>query len=201
VAVASHKERRLVTRRRVIVAIVILILLLLAGLFLLLPPKPPPPPAARIIDPSAFPSDSSADVGMRVKEQELGISLPVVEGDGWTVPLFKAAHYPGMKLPGQGGRSMLYAHAQSGMFGPLLAPGAKVGQHVEVDRQGQPALKYLVSQVFPKWAPSDLRWVQPGDHEQLVLLTCTSYNANDPRVIVVAEPDRSAMASGGSATP
>ncbi|MDP9326355.1 MAG: sortase, partial [Candidatus Dormibacteraeota bacterium] len=177
-AVAPQKERHWFTRRRAILAIVIGILLMVGGLLLLLPRKPAPP-AARIIDPSAFPSGASADVGMRVKEQELGISLPVVEGDGWTVPLFKAAHYPGMKLPGQGGRSMLYAHAQSGMFGPLLAPGAKIGDHVEVDRQGQSALKFVVNQVFPKWSPSDLLWVQPGDHEQLVLLTCTTYNAND----------------------
>lgn len=184
----------------ILLALGLLIAVIGVILFLRQPKKPTAGPVQPLIS-ASFPTPGADINGMQVKEQELGISLPVVEGDGWTVPLFKAAHYPGMKLPGEGARSMIYAHAQGGMFGPLLAPGAKVGDHVEVDRQGQPALKYLVSQVYPKWSPSDLLWVQPGDHEQLVLLTCTSYNANDPRVIVVAEPDRSALGSAGSTTP
>jgi LPXTG-site transpeptidase (sortase) family protein len=126
---------------------------------------------------------------MRVKVDELGIDLPLVEGDGWTVPLYKAAHYPGMKVPGEGQRSLLYAHAQAGMFAPLTL-GAP-GQHVEVSRPGKPTLYYVITEYYAKWPPSDLKWTQAGDHEQVVLLTCTTYSANDPRIIAVADPDPS----------
>jgi LPXTG-site transpeptidase (sortase) family protein len=176
--------------RQALVALLI-IALLVAGLVLLLnQPKKSAPPVAttpQIISPDLFPSPGP-DLGFRVKVAELGINLPVVEGDGWTVALYKAAHYPGMKLPGQGGRSMLYAHAQAGMFGPLLHPGGKVGQHVEVDRPGLPPLRYTITQFFAKWPPSDIRYLQPADHEELVLLTCTSFDPNGPRILAVAEP-------------
>ena len=87
---------------------------------------------------------------------------------------------------------MLYAHAQAGMFGPLLSPGGKVGQHVDVTRPGQATLRYRISQFFPRWSPSDIRYTQPADHEELVLLTCTSYDPNGPRILAVAEPDTTA---------
>jgi hypothetical protein len=76
------------------------------------------------------------------------------------------------------------------MFGPLLHPGGKVGQHVEVDRPGLPALRYTITQFFPSWPPSDIRYLQPGDHEQLILLTCTSFDPNGPRILAVAEPEK-----------
>jgi LPXTG-site transpeptidase (sortase) family protein len=139
-----------------------------------------------IVDAAPFPSTGSLPAGMRIKVSELGIDLPVVEGDGWTVPLNVAAHYPGMKLPGDGDRSLVYAHAREGMFGALLNRGA-TGQHVEFDRPGKGALRYVI--VDYKRVPSgDGQWLKEIGKEQLVLLTCTSYNANDPRIIAVAEP-------------
>jgi len=135
----------------------------------------------------AFPTPSAQpSTGYRVVSKDLGIDLPIVPGDGWTVPLYKAASYPGMALPGHNGRSFLYAHAQTGMFAPLMQ--ASVGQHVDIDRPGAPALHYVIRQYFPNWPPGDLRYLQPSDHDELVLLTCTTYNANDPRILAVAEP-------------
>ena len=178
-------------RRRWPLLLVLLgVLLVAAGvvIFLRRPQTTVLGPTPSIVTPNPFPSTGSADItGMRVKVDELGIDLPLVEGDGWTVPLYKAAHYPGMKLPGEGQRSMLYAHGQSGMFGPLVQ-GAP-GQHVSVLRPGKATLHYVITEYYPKWSPSDLKWTEPGDHEQVVLLTCTTYNANDPRIIAVAEPD------------
>ncbi len=176
-------------RRLVLVGLLVLALAAAAALLLLDRPKPEPshPGTYPIINQKLFPSPG-LDLGFRVKVIELGINLPVVEGDGWTVALYQAAHYPGMKLPGEGGRSMLYAHAQAGMFGPLLRPGGKVGQHVEVDRSGHPALHYVITQFFAGWPPSDTRYLQPADHEELVLLTCTSFDPNGPRILAVAEP-------------
>ncbi len=186
VSPAEEKHSRL---REPLVVLLILVVLV-AGIVLWL--NHPSKPAQRtsttpIINPDLFPSPGP-DLGFRVKVIELGINLPVVEGDGWTVALYKAAHYPGMKLPGQGGRTMLYAHAQAGMFGPLLHPGGKIGQHVEVDRPGLPVLRYTITQFFPSWPPSDIRYLQPGDHEELILLTCTSFDPNGPRILAVAEP-------------
>ena len=56
----------------------------------------------------------------RIKFLDLAIDLPVVEGDGYNAPLNKAAHFPGLPWPGQGGRSVLYAHARPGMFAPAM---------------------------------------------------------------------------------
>jgi LPXTG-site transpeptidase (sortase) family protein len=186
VSTAEKKPSRL---RQALIALLI-IALLVAGIVLLFnQPKKSSPPAvtAPIVNADLFPSPGP-DLGFRVKVAELGINLPVVEGDGWNVALYRAAHYPGMKLPGEGGRSMLYAHARAGMFGPLLHPGGKVGQHVEVDRPGLSPLHYVITQFFAKWPPSDIRYLQPADHEELVLLTCTSFDPNGPRILAVAEP-------------
>lgn len=137
--------------------------------------------------PSAFPLNSGVQA-VKVVLPELGIDLPVVPGDGFNAPLFKAAQMPGprLKLPGQGGRSMLYAHARTGMFGPLFQ--ARVGQKVDVTLADGRVLHYTIKEYYPRWPSTDLRWLEPLDHEQLVLLTCTTYNINDPRVVAVAEP-------------
>jgi sortase (surface protein transpeptidase) len=65
---------------------------------------------------------------------------------------------------------------------------ASVGQNVEVDRPDAPPSKYVVTEYYPRWKQTDLRWLEPLDQEQLVLVTCTTYNENDPRIVVVARP-------------
>jgi len=128
--------------------------------------------------------------GWSVRLPQLGINLPIVQGDGSSVPYFRAAHYPTTLWPGSGGRSFLYAHAQYGppvMFGPLLAKG-RVGLDVYVDRPGEASLHYVIRQYYPAVPYTDLSWLQPTNHEELVLMTCTSWSATDPRVIAVAEP-------------
>jgi LPXTG-site transpeptidase (sortase) family protein len=124
--------------------------------------------------------------GLRVRVPEVGIDLPIVEGDGYNAPLYEAAHYPGTTWPGQGGRSVIYAHARVGMFGPLF--GARVGEHIVINSAGGGVLTYIITQYFPHWPVTDLSWLRPGDHEQIVLVTCTTYNYNDPRIIAVGEP-------------
>jgi LPXTG-site transpeptidase (sortase) family protein len=144
-----------------------------------------------IIQDSGFPVPSpQANVpeGTRVVIRDLGIDLPMVPGDGQNAPLYKAATYPSpLKLPGEGGRSMIYAHARTGMFGPLFQ--AHVGQQVEVHQANGKVLAYTIKEYYAKWSARDLRWLQPTNHEELILETCTTYNANDPRIIAVAEPN------------
>lgn len=138
--------------------------------------------------PSALPVTTNRALPVRVVIPELHIDLPVVPGDGYDVPLYKAATYPApLDLPGQGGRAMLYAHARDGMFGNLLLQG-RVGQHVTVYLADGTTLHYVVRQYFKRWPSTQVQWLQPASHEELILETCTSYNPNDPRVIAVAEP-------------
>ena len=128
--------------------------------------------------------------GWRIRLPALNIDLPLVQGDGLNVPYYKAAHYPTMPWPGQGKRSFVYAHAQYGppiMFGPLLGRNP-TGMDVYVDRGARSSLHYVIKQYYAAWPISDTRWLQPADHEELILMTCTSWNASDPRVIAVAEP-------------
>jgi LPXTG-site transpeptidase (sortase) family protein len=148
-------------------------------------------PPARIIPEGVFPSPSPvaqpvSHDGFRVRMPALGIDLPVVEGDGLTAPLNQAAHYPGMKWPGDGGRSLLYAHGRVGMFGPLFR--AHVGQEIDVDRPGESTLRYSIREYDARWPATDVSVLGGADHEQLVLLTCTTYNPADPRIVVFAEP-------------
>ena len=151
-------------------------------------PTPVPPTPVPIIDlPQVIPTPPPASVpAARIQVPELGIDLQVVPGDGVNAPYYKAAEYPApLKLPGQGGRAMIYAHAQPGMFGPLF--NGKVGQHVDVTLADGRQLHYVIREYYARWPVDDLRWFQPGDHEQLLLVTCTTYNPNDPRIVAVAE--------------
>lgn len=53
---------------------------------------------------------------------------------------FPAEQIPDLALAWQGGRSLIYAHARVGMFGPLW--GAHVGQEVDVAMTDGHQLKY-----------------------------------------------------------
>ena len=132
------------------------------------------------------PASRTSHDNLRVKVPELNIDLPIIEGDGWNAPSYQAAHYPGLAWPGEGDRSVLYAHAQPGMFGPLF--GGRVGQHVDVLRADGTSLHYVVTEYYARWPNTDTRWLKESGHEELILVTCTTYNPQDPRIIAVAEP-------------
>lgn len=189
----------MVSRRWLVVAAVIALSTLAATTYLVVSshravgPGQSPRQPVPIISPGAYaPAASSPPLaanheGVRVRVPELNIDLPVVEGDGYDAPLYKAAHYPGMPWPGEGGRSLIYAHARPGMFGPLFS--ARVGQHVQVVNSAGSARKYVITEYYPRWPITDLKWLRMADHEELVLLTCTTYNYNDPRIVAVGEPE------------
>jgi LPXTG-site transpeptidase (sortase) family protein len=123
---------------------------------------------------------------MRIKIPALAIDLPVVPGNGTDAPLLKAALDLRLAVPGQGKRSLIYAHPRPGMFETLSR--AAVGQKIEIDRSGAPPLRYVIRQYYPRWPASDVSWLDPLGKEQLILETGTSYNTNDPRIIAVCEP-------------
>ena len=153
-------------------------------------PTPATAPVIAGVAPAPAPTEAAAPAsvreGLRVRIPVLGIDLPVVEGDGINAPLYQAAHYPGMRWPGEGGRSLLYAHARIGMFGPLF--GARLGEEIQIERPGEQPLLYTIRRYVSDWPATDVSILQPGDHEQLVLLTCTTYDPRDPRIVVIAEP-------------
>ncbi|MGI8610431.1 MAG: sortase [Candidatus Dormibacteria bacterium] len=151
------------------------------------------PPPVQIISPDPVPSGAPTPSpvttpvdGMRIQVPELGIDLPVVPGDGVNAPLYKAVLDPFLAEPGAGKRSMIYAHAQTGMFGPLF--NTRVGQHVIIRRPNKADLQYVITEYHPRWPVNDLSPLQAKDTEQLVLVTCTTYNLNDPRQVVFASP-------------
>ncbi|GAC1604933.1 MAG: hypothetical protein NVS3B21_34340 [Acidimicrobiales bacterium] len=126
--------------------------------------------------------------GLKIRIPELGINLDIIEGDGIEAPLHKAAHYPGTAWPGEGGRTVLYAHARIGMFGPLF--GAKVGQRIQIVHRDGRIHTYDLVEYYSSWPNTDVRWLKATDYEELVLITCTTYNQNDPKIIVVARPSK-----------
>jgi LPXTG-site transpeptidase (sortase) family protein len=189
-------ERRLLTA----VALLVLVLLLIGGGVWASGQRSreghaPPPEPQPIISPDSYltfpgvpngaPTSAGHD-GLRIKLPELSIDLPIVDGDGFNAPLGKAAHYPGLAWPGEGKRTVIYAHARPGMFGLLFK--AKVGQEVQIWTPQGEARRYAIREYYARWPISDVRWLQKSDHEELVLVTCTSYNYNDPRIVAIAQP-------------
>lgn len=129
---------------------------------------------------------ADSEVGLRILLPQLGINLPIVEGDGYNAPLYEAAHYPGTAWPGEDARTVLYAHARAGMFGPLF--NAKVGDQVVIERPDGTPLTYVINQYFPRWPITNTSILQPLNQPEIVLITCTTYNYDDPRIVAVAVP-------------
>jgi LPXTG-site transpeptidase (sortase) family protein len=130
--------------------------------------------------------------GFRVRIPRLGIDLPIAEGiiqrdveqqqtpEGW------AFHLPGTAIPGQIGNTYIYSHARVGMF--LSLWDARVGDEVTVTTPDGRALAYLVSEVRPRVAPTDISVAQPTSDQRLTLQTSTGPNPTDPRFVVIALP-------------
>ncbi len=130
--------------------------------------------------------------GFRIQIPRLGIDLAIQEGDlkrdveDQRTPEGYAFHLPGTAIPGQNGNTFLYAHARRQMFIALW--NARPGDAVIVQAPDGGTLEYVVRDVLPRVAPSDLSATQPSSTEQLTLQTSTGPSPGDPRFIVVAFP-------------
>jgi LPXTG-site transpeptidase (sortase) family protein len=122
-------------------------------------------------------------VGLRM--DRLGIDLPIVEGDGVTVPEGAAAHYPGTAWPGEGSNTYVYAHAREGHFLELWQ--VRTGDLVEMDMADGSVAEYRVSQVLPLVEWDALERLAPTPEEILTLQTCLSYEETAPRFVVIAQ--------------
>jgi len=84
-----------------------------------LPPTPDPASPAPTLGPPTA-SGPTTRVATRVAVPALGIDLPVMKQVTSYPPCRVAMYLTNLRQPGQGGVTYLYAHAQAGMFLPLL---------------------------------------------------------------------------------
>jgi LPXTG-site transpeptidase (sortase) family protein len=110
------------------------------------------------------------------------IDIAVIQGDGVTVPLHLAVHYPGTDQPGGGSNALYYAHAQPGMFQGLYQLHA--GDAIEAVRSDGTILHYKAA-TFEKVPYNDRAVLNSTPFDQITLLTCTSYDPYTPRYIVI----------------
>ena len=128
----------------------------------------------------------------RITIPRLGIALFIKEGDikrdidDQRTPENYAFHLPGTAMPGQGGNTFLYAHARSGMF--LSLWNARPGDDVRVAAPDGQLFLYVIRDVLPRVAPTDVSSTRPTSTERLTLQTSTGPNASDPRFVVFAFP-------------
>jgi hypothetical protein len=154
-----------------------------------------PPASPTALGASASPTATPAPTippGYRIKIARLAIDLPLAEGDierdtvRQETPDNFALHLPGTALPADGGNSYIYAHARRGMF--LSLWNARVGDEVVIVTPDGRERRYVVSEVHPRVAPTDVSWAAPTATERLTLQTSTGPNPDDPRFVVIALP-------------
>jgi hypothetical protein len=175
------------------------------GVALLAPPVPIGPAAAADIVASALvlpndpplraaapPPPTTLSGGTRIRIARLRIDLPLEPGDldrdiaSQATPSGAAFLMPGTAVPGSGGNAYVYAHARTGMF--LTLWDARLGDSVEIVAPSGVVLRYVVTEIHPRVATSDLEFVLPTADERLTLQTSTGPRVTDPRFVVVARP-------------
>jgi sortase (surface protein transpeptidase) len=176
-----------------------------AGSPIAIGPSPTPLPSASTTGPLGYAS--------RIVIPSLNIDLPIVAGDlqvpgnadGY--PLCDVAMYmPDFVQPGEPGTTYIYAHAQRGMFLPLLRASlvdggaAMVGALVEVYTTTDELHLYQISVVKPHATDLSLA-TQNGATEQLVLQTSEGPSGTVPKLQIAATPVSTVPAAGDAAMP
>jgi hypothetical protein len=160
------------------------------------PPSLPPvvvlPDASAVLGPgSSFPADR---VVTRVVVKRLGIDLPVMlqTSDYGEYPLCDVAMYlPQLGQPGQGRATYLYAHAQAGMFLPLLTESERNngermrGMTVEVYTSDDWRFVYTITEV--RRHTRSLEHAFHTTTERLWLQTSEGSHGTIPKLQVVAD--------------
>jgi sortase A len=142
-------------------------------------------------------ADEPGTPAARLRIGRLGIDAPIVQGDGVTVPVTAAAHYPGTAWPGSGSNIYLYAHAREGLFRELWR--VRTGDTVELDLATGGTATYQVAEILPLVAWDALQYLDPTSTEQVTLQTCLGYETTSPRFVVIARPATAAAAPAAAA--
>jgi hypothetical protein len=128
-------------------------------------------------------------VATRIRIAELGIDLPVVKASPGYPPcdvaLIMAA--TGLRQPGQGRATYLYAHARPGMFLPLLETPESRQRGLKVEVWTSDDFRYVYQIVDVRRDQRDLEAAQGAKHEQLWLQTSEGPDASYGKTQVVAE--------------
>jgi hypothetical protein len=151
-------------------------------------------------DPNATPDPAGRGVASRIRIPSLRIDLPVVPSDLYVpgnadfYPLCDVATYMREYVqPGEAGTTYIYAHAQQGMFAPLLAAsltddGASlIGSLIEVYTTNSELHLYEIYLVKRHALDLSLADAPPGVH-MLVLQTSEGVSGTIPKLQVAARP-------------
>jgi LPXTG-site transpeptidase (sortase) family protein len=128
---------------------------------------------------------STVPLTVRLIMPSIHIDIAVVQGNGVTVPMYLAVHYPGTDQPGGGSNALFYAHAQPGMFQAIY--NLHKGDQIIAVRSDGTEVTYAVA-VEEYVSYNDLNVLKPTPYDQITLLTCTSYDPYTPRFIVIGLP-------------
>ena len=139
---------------------------------------------------------------VRIRVPSLGIDLPVLSSDrriAWAPPGYPACDvalsWTRFGLPGEPGITWVLAHAQEGMFLPLLTvSNATDGQgllsrRIDLQLADGRLLTYRVFRVRQRAAPSDVRIASQGrkpKEQRLVLQTSTGPAGTEAKLQVAA---------------
>jgi hypothetical protein len=162
-------------------------------------PSPGPTPAPSSTPERVLLDEPSPPVRIRIPS--LGIDLPVIRSDRrvrGSTPGYPACDvaiwWEVFDRPGQPGTTWIMAHAQEGMFLPLLeaanerSPRSLRGRLVELQLRDGRLLTYRTFRVKPRTSTTDLRLATAGRRERehrLVLQTSTG-RGSDPKLLVAA---------------
>jgi hypothetical protein len=160
------------------------------------------PPVNGSAPPAAGPSADPNRVATRVVIDQLGIDLPVIAQPNDNYPYCNVAMYlqaPGLVPPGNGGSVYIYAHARTGMFGPLYerailgkSGGAKSlkSMLVRVYTSDDFVFEYEITRILPHVKPDShfLDGPLAVKSETLWLQTSTGPNSTYPKLQVIAKP-------------
>lgn len=158
-------------------------------------PSPTPAPSA---EPVALDIRSRP---VRVRVPSLGIDLPVISFDRrirGSTPGYPAcdvaSFWTVFDQPGAPGTTWILAHAQPGMFLPLLETAntqggrSLVGRHIELQLRDGRLLTFRVYRVKERAATTDLRIATAGrrEKEQRLILQTSTGIGSDPKLQVAA---------------
>lgn len=134
-------------------------------------------------------------VATRVRVAALGIDLPVIAQPGPTVPCDVAMYLGEMRQPGADRATYIYAHAQRGMFLPILdasrvqSGAGMLGDIIEVYTSDDMVFLYEVSKIVLH-VPYDtgLEDALAATSDELWLQTSEGIGPTFPKLQIVAKP-------------
>lgn len=120
---------------------------------------------------------------------KVNISIPVVTTnikDGiWEVSQNHANYLKISAKPGEGGNIVIYGHNKNPIFGNLI-DNELLGEKVEITTQNNRKYKYEITEKHIV-NPDEISYVEPTDHEELTIYTCTGF-LDSKRLVIKALP-------------